>query len=61
MKNYYPPAMDAVGQADEIGNVEDSTTAFGVRLNLKGYIDGLIDLGRYWYKPEQKKYHCLTS
>lgn len=55
MKNYYPPALDAVGQADEAGNVEDSTTAFGVRLNLKGYIDGLIDLGRYWYKPEQKK------
>ncbi|WP_077176763.1 type IV secretion system DNA-binding domain-containing protein [Burkholderia cenocepacia] len=65
MKNYFPPAMEAVGQADERGELgEDNTTAFGVRLNLKAYIDGLIDLGRYWYKPEQKKislYEFMTN
>lgn len=64
MKTYYPPGMEAVGQADETGNIEDNTTAFGVRMNLKGFIDGLIDLGRYWYKPEQKKislYDFMTN
>lgn len=34
---------------------EQNVTSFGVRLNLKGYIDGLLDLARYWHDENQKK------
>ncbi len=55
MKNFYPPGLDSVGTLNEEGNVDENVTNFGVRLNLKGYIDGLVDLGRYWYNPKQKR------
>lgn len=64
MKNYYPQGIDAVGTLDEDGKVEENVTNYGVKANLKGYIDGLMDLGRYWNNPNQKKislYEFMTN
>lgn len=55
MKKYFPSGLDAVGQLGDDGLVEENVTNYGVKLNLKGYIDGLVDLGRFWHDEKQKK------
>lgn len=55
-RNYFPDALDTLGQIEEEQTKpEQNVTSFGVRLNLKGYIDGLLDLARYWHDENQKK------
>lgn len=64
MKNYYPPGLDSVGMLDENGKIEENTTSYGVKMNLKGFVDGLVDLGRFWNNPKQKKislYEFMTN
>lgn len=55
-RNYFPDALETLGQIEE-GQTkpEQNVTSFGVRLNLKGYIDGLLDLARFWHDEKQKK------
>lgn len=55
-KNYFPDALDTIGQIDEqTGEVEANVTSYGMRMNLKGFVNGLTDLSRYWYNPQQRK------
>lgn len=53
-KNFYPPALDTLGQMKN-GVIEENVTSFGIKANLKAYIDGLIDLGSYISDSKYKK------
>ena len=56
MKKYFPLGADVVGMIDkESGYAEENPTSFGVKMNLIGFIDGLVDMGRFWNDPDQKR------
>lgn len=63
MKKYYPAGLDSVGSAHVRENdkgeieieMEPNVTSYGIKMNLKGFIDGLNDLGRYWHDPKQRR------
>lgn len=52
-KNYYPPALDTLGMIKD-GKVEENVTSYGIKANLKSYIDGLLDMGRYSLEKNKK-------
>lgn len=52
-KNYYPPALDTLGMIKD-GKVEENVTSYGIKANLKSYIDGLLDMGRYSLENNKK-------
>ncbi|BCM12936.1 hypothetical protein MAFF241648_21260 [Ralstonia solanacearum] len=55
-KKYYPQALKTVGVLDErSGAVEENQTSFGMVMNLQAAMDGLNDLARFWYDPEQRR------
>ncbi|WP_175888219.1 type IV secretion system DNA-binding domain-containing protein [Burkholderia contaminans] len=55
MEKYFAPGLKAAGLRGEDGKVEENVTSFGIQMNLSGYIDGLVDIGRFWYNPNQKR------
>lgn len=57
MKHYYPDALDFVAKIDpDTGETESNVTHEGININVKAFMDGVRDIGRFWYKPDQPRF-----